>query len=66
MIGFAGYSFESNKKKTESHFPGDESSTKKVGDQANLSFTKVSIYIVGMEQDRFSYIFNCLYSENII
>ena len=53
MIGFAGYSLESSKNENESHFPGDESSTKRVGDQANLSFTKVSIYYCHISRKNF-------------
>ena len=41
MIGFAGYSIEANKKDDQPHSPGDENTTTKIGDQANLSFTKV-------------------------
>ena len=40
MLGFAGYSVESTK---DGQFPGDENPVKKVGDQSNLAFTRVSI-----------------------
>ena len=39
MISLAGYSIEST---TESQLPGDETTTKKIGDQVNLGFTRVS------------------------
>ena len=40
MISMAGYSIDSTK---EDQFPGDETTTKKIGDQSNLGFTRVSI-----------------------
>ena len=42
MISMAGYSIDSTK---EDQFPGDEVTTKKIGDQSNLGFTRVSILL---------------------
>ena len=38
MVAFAGYSVDSTKK---TQFPGDETTSKKIGDQNNLGFTRV-------------------------
>ena len=43
MIEMAGYSIESTE---DDQFPGDEPPTKKIGDQANLGFTRVSKIII--------------------
>ena len=59
MIGFAGYSLESSKKENEPHFPGDENTTKKIGDQANVSFTKVTKVVLNYSYQ--IYIFYLVY-----
>ena len=60
MIGFAGYSIEAHKKDAQAHFPGDENTTNKIGDQANLSFTKVieQYFIWCILSKHFTYIFS--------
>ena len=40
MIAFAGYSVEGAK---ENQFSGDENTSKKIGDQSNVVFTRVSM-----------------------
>ena len=41
MIAFAGYSLEGVTK--ENQFSGDETTSKKIGDQSNVVFTRVSM-----------------------
>ena len=45
MVSFAGYITASSR---EANFPGDEGIVNKIGDQQNLSFTRVSIMHQGV------------------